>query len=135
MAVVAEWYRYRIMACLVTRLRSSNGKGIGPLQACHEFEPSTTEDPPCSLGLSQTYFRTFQGSSIMSIMSPQPSLHISNLTLTAPHQTHPLPLECNPSGHDLGLVVIPSDTEDSPCEGLMHVKSADSQSNQSHAVV
>ncbi|GFW43703.1 hypothetical protein TNCV_4770521 [Trichonephila clavipes] len=27
-------------------LRQPNGQGIGSWQACHEFEPNTTKDPP-----------------------------------------------------------------------------------------
>ncbi|GFY16398.1 hypothetical protein TNCV_2350411 [Trichonephila clavipes] len=28
-------------------VRKPSGQGIGSSQACHEFEPSTTKDPPC----------------------------------------------------------------------------------------
>ncbi|GFT88858.1 hypothetical protein TNCV_906721 [Trichonephila clavipes] len=36
-------------------LVKANGQGVGSWQACHEFEPSTAEDPPCRRAMHVKY--------------------------------------------------------------------------------
>ncbi|GFV00240.1 hypothetical protein TNCV_3322911 [Trichonephila clavipes] len=93
-AAVAEWYRYRTVACLVTssspvplKTRSveslktnlwrldalsfewcgslPSGQGNDSWPACREFERSTSEDPPCRGAM---HVKSVESSNVLSLV-------------------------------------------------------------------